>query len=76
MAKHLSNMEAFHQIINNNQLVVVHVMRDHCSVCHAVLPQIEDIVASYPNVKLICYKSIRCQKSLQVNYRYLLYPLI
>ena len=27
MAKHLSNMEAFHQIINNNQLVVVHVMR-------------------------------------------------
>ena len=47
MAKHLSNMEAFHQIINNNQLVVVHVMRDHCSVCHAVLPQIEDIVASY-----------------------------
>ena len=23
MAKHLSNMEAFHQIINNNQLVVV-----------------------------------------------------
>ena len=52
MAKHLSNMEAFHQIINNNQLVVVHVMRDHCSVCHAVLPQIEDIVASYPNVKL------------------------
>lgn len=53
MAKHLSNMEAFHQIINNNQLVVVHVMRDHCSVCHhAVLPQIEDIVASYPNTEL------------------------
>lgn len=52
MAKHLSNMEAFHQIINNNQLVVVHVMRDHCSVCRAVLPQIEDIVASYPNAKL------------------------
>lgn len=52
MAKHLSNMEAFHQIINNNQLVVVHVMRDHCSVCHAVLPQIEDTVASYPNTEL------------------------
>ena len=59
MAKHLSNMEAFHQIINNNQLVVVHVMRDHCSVCHAVL-QIEDIVASYL-IQFCRHKSIRCR---------------
>ena len=52
MAKHLSNMEAFHQIINNNQLVVVHVMRIIVQCAMSVLPQIEDIVASYPNTEL------------------------
>ena len=51
MAKHLSNMEAFHQIINNNQLVVVHVMRIIVQCAMQCCPQIEDIVA-YPNVKL------------------------
>ena len=45
-------------------------MRDHCSVCHAVLPQIEDIVASI-NVKLAVINQSDVE-SLQVNYRYLL----
>lgn len=52
MTKHLSTIEAFHQFIKDHQLVVVHVMRNHCSVCHAVLPQIEDIVATYPHAEL------------------------
>ncbi|CDR25500.1 thioredoxin family protein [Staphylococcus argenteus] len=52
MVKQLNSVEAFQAFINQHPLAVVHVMRDQCSVCHAVLPQIEDLMKSYPNVPL------------------------
>lgn len=50
MTINLNSVTAFYQFINDHAIAVVHVMRDNCSVCHAVLPQIEDIVHEYPNV--------------------------
>lgn len=50
MTKNIESIEQFHQFIQTNRLVVIHVMRNHCSVCHAVLPQIEDIVNDYSKV--------------------------
>ncbi|MBE5676188.1 thioredoxin family protein [Staphylococcus sp. SS87] len=52
MVKQLNSVEAFQVFINQHPLAVVHVMRDQCSVCHAVLPQIEDLMQAYPNVPL------------------------
>lgn len=52
MVKQLNSVEAFQAFINQHPLAVVHVMRDQCSVCRAVLPQIEDLMKSYPNVPL------------------------
>ncbi|HFQ2010802.1 TPA: thioredoxin family protein [Staphylococcus aureus] len=52
MVKQLNSVEAFREFIHQCPLAVVHVMRDQCSVCHAVLPQIEDLMQSYPNVPL------------------------
>lgn len=52
MVKQLNSVEAFQAFIKQHPLAVVHVMRDQCSVCHAVLPQIEDLMKSYPNVPL------------------------
>ena len=52
MVKQLNSVEAFREFIHQYPLAVVHVMRDQCSVCHAVLPQIEDLMQSYPNVPL------------------------
>ncbi|MGJ5712606.1 thioredoxin family protein [Staphylococcus auricularis] len=48
----LSSIEAFHQFVETHPLAVVHVMKDHCSVCHAVLPQIADLVNEYDGVPL------------------------
>ncbi|HLR19414.1 MAG TPA: thioredoxin family protein [Staphylococcus sp.] len=52
MKKTLTTIDSFHAFLNNNRLVVIHVMRDNCSVCHAVLPQIEGLLSDYPNVPL------------------------
>ena len=45
MTINLNSVTAFYQFINNHEIAVVHVMRDNCSVCHAVLPQIEGVVS-------------------------------
>ncbi|MQH60351.1 thioredoxin, partial [Escherichia coli] len=52
MVKQLNRVEASPEFIHQSPLAVLHVMRDQCSVCHAVLPQIEDLMQSYPNVPL------------------------
>ena len=53
MTKNIESIEQFHQFIQTHRLVVIHVMRNHCSVCHAVLPQIEDIVNDYSKVHFL-----------------------
>ncbi|GGG93053.1 thioredoxin [Staphylococcus pragensis] len=47
MIEQLNSIEQYQQFIETHPLAVIHVMRDHCSVCHAVLPQIQDIVNEY-----------------------------
>ncbi len=54
MVKQLNSVEAFREFIHQYPLAVVHVMRDQCSVCHAVLPQIEDLMQSYPQCAISC----------------------
>ena len=48
MVQNIQSIEEFHQLIQTYPLVVIHVMREHCSVCHAVLPQIQDLLNEYP----------------------------
>ncbi|GAA6822806.1 thioredoxin family protein [Helicobacter pylori] len=50
MRQELHSIEAFHNFIETHCLTVLHVMRDNCSVCHAVLPQVEDLVKEYDDV--------------------------
>lgn len=52
MQKPLTSIEAFNEFISEHKLVVIHIMRDNCSVCHAVLPQIAGIVEDFPGVPL------------------------
>ncbi|MCE5090286.1 thioredoxin [Staphylococcus devriesei] len=52
MAEQLTSIEHFHQFLETHELAVIHVMRNNCSVCHAVLPQIEDMLKDYPRVPL------------------------
>lgn len=48
----LSTINSFQNFIDVHDLAVIHVMRDNCSVCHAVLPQIKGLVQEYPGVAL------------------------
>ncbi|MBF7024948.1 thioredoxin family protein [Staphylococcus kloosii] len=50
MRQELHSLEEFHNFIETQRLAVLHVMRDNCSVCHAVLPQVEDLVKEYDGV--------------------------
>lgn len=50
--RQINSIEEFHQFITSYPLVIVHVMRENCSVCHAVLPQIEMMLKDYPDVPL------------------------
>ena len=52
MTQTLQSIYAFNQFIQSNELAVIHVKRDHCSVCHAVLPQLQDLLQEYPFAKL------------------------
>ena len=57
MIQTLQSIYAFNQFIQSNELAVIHVMRDHCSVCHAVLPQLQDLLQEYPFAKLVVNQS-------------------
>ena len=52
MYENLQNIEEFYRFINVHDLAVVHIMRDNCTVCHAVLPQIHDLLKDYPKAQL------------------------
>ncbi|MFU0762650.1 thioredoxin family protein [Staphylococcus pasteuri] len=53
MTETIRDVAQFKTFINQHPLVVVHVMKDHCSVCHAVLPQVKDLLQeTFPQVKL------------------------
>lgn len=48
----MSKIAAYQDFVHTHKLAVIHVMRDNCSVCHAVLPQIRGLVEEYPGVVL------------------------
>jgi thiol-disulfide isomerase/thioredoxin len=50
LRQELHSLEEFHNFIETHRLAFLHVMRDNCSVCHAVLPQVEDLVKEYDGV--------------------------
>lgn len=52
MYENIQNIEDFYRFINAHALAVVHIMRDNCTVCHAVLPQIQDLLKDYPKAHL------------------------
>ena len=52
MYENIQNIEDFYRFINAHALAVVHIMRDNCTVCHAVLPQIQDLLKDYPKAQL------------------------
>ncbi|MBF1993732.1 thioredoxin family protein [Staphylococcus schleiferi] len=48
----LKSLEAYEQFIQTHEIAIVHISRENCSVCHAVLPRVEALVERYEGVAL------------------------
>ena|SRR5690625_1701113 len=48
----LGTIEEISDFINTHQLSFLYISRSNCSVCHGLLPQVQQIMEKYPEIKL------------------------
>ncbi|MED4016020.1 thioredoxin family protein [Sutcliffiella cohnii] len=48
----LTSIEMAQEFIEQHPLSFVYVSRTNCSVCHALLPQIEELLKEFPKIEL------------------------
>lgn len=48
----LFSIEAIEQFIANHPLSFLYVSRQDCSVCHAILPKLRELLERFPSIKL------------------------
>ncbi|RKQ33214.1 thioredoxin family protein [Oceanobacillus halophilus] len=48
----LNSIETVNQFIQDNELAFLYISRPNCSVCHGLLPQVQDLMDKYPKIKL------------------------
>lgn len=49
----ISETNQFNELIQNEPILLVYFSRLWCGVCHALYPQVQELMKSYPSVKLI-----------------------
>ncbi|SFC25375.1 Thioredoxin [Alkalibacterium subtropicum] len=49
--KEARSLEELQDHVKENDVALLYLYGEHCSVCHAVLPQIKPIVESYPEIR-------------------------
>lgn len=48
----LTSMETIEAFISENELSFLYISRPNCSVCHGLLPQVQELMEKYPEIKL------------------------
>ncbi|MCC8353205.1 thioredoxin family protein [Bacillus sp. PK3-037] len=48
----LLSLNAIENFINRHQLSFIYISRPSCIVCHAVLPQLRELLEQFPHIKL------------------------
>ncbi|MEW9097119.1 MAG: thioredoxin family protein [Clostridiaceae bacterium] len=48
----LNSIEEINDFIKENSLAFIYFSSNNCSVCHALLPKIEELLKSYPKIKM------------------------
>lgn len=46
-------LEAIKHTIEEEKMVLLYISRPNCSVCHALLPQVEEVLKKYPGVSAV-----------------------
>ncbi|RLL42042.1 thioredoxin [Oceanobacillus piezotolerans] len=47
---HLSTINSVDQFINNHSLSFIYISRPNCSICHSLLPQVQELMRKYPEI--------------------------
>lgn len=50
MFKEITSIQEVEEFIETNLLSFVYITRTNCGVCHALLPQIEELLGDYPEI--------------------------
>lgn len=48
----LTSMEQVEKFIKNNLFSFLYISRTNCGVCHALLPQLKEVLESFPKIQL------------------------
>ncbi|RAJ00546.1 thioredoxin [Paenibacillus pabuli] len=48
----ITSIEMIEEMIQQHELVLLYVSRPECSVCHALLPKVRELLKPYPMVRL------------------------
>lgn len=48
----LTNLQEMEQFIQHNKLSFIYISKENCSVCHGLLPQVQQLMKEYPNIQL------------------------
>lgn len=48
----LNTVEQIDDFIVSSDLAFLYISRPNCSVCHALLPQVQELLTKYPEIKL------------------------
>ncbi|WP_249871427.1 thioredoxin family protein [Oceanobacillus saliphilus] len=48
----LTSIDSAENFIKDNKLSFLYISRPNCSVCHALLPQVQELMEKYPEIKL------------------------
>ncbi|MED0658768.1 thioredoxin family protein [Bacillus smithii] len=50
--KELISVKEVDDFVHRHSLSFLYISRDHCSVCHDLLPKIQNVMADFPNIQL------------------------
>ena len=48
----LTSLNKIEDFINDNPLTFLFISRPNCSVCHGLLPQVQELMMNYPDIQL------------------------
>ena len=48
----IKSIEEFHEFINHHRFSFIFISREECGVCHALLPQVEELLQRFPEIQL------------------------
>jgi thioredoxin-like negative regulator of GroEL len=48
----LFSIEEVDDFVNNHRLAFLYISRTNCSVCHALLPKIKEVMVDFPKIQL------------------------